>query len=58
MARSVEWSVVKIGAAAGGFCAPAGAFVGKAAGAKGGQMLGDKILGKEDLGEGVARMKL
>jgi hypothetical protein len=47
-----------IGAAAGALVGPAGGFVGGVAGAKGGEMLGEKILGKEDLGEGVARMKL
>ncbi len=47
-----------IGTAVGSTAGPVGSFFGGVSGDKAGEMLGQKIIGKEDLGEGVARMKL
>ena len=48
-----------IGGAVGTAVLPGpGTFVGKCSGGAMGTHVGEKILGKEDLGEGIARMKL
>ena len=47
-----------LGAAAGALAGPAGAVAGEIAGGVVGAKIGKDIIGEEDLGHGVARMKL